>query len=263
MSGKLARLGQTSVVRFRIRLGGEEHIFDAWLARCPRQLLRHSGRIIFQKNKLVERKTEGRRRGGMAAHSLGVNSLGLIQPSQSHVVAHQITELDRIVGVEACAFQHFAERPVVLLKRGQVGCQVQGRDVIARISFLPKLARLNRLHQVARGQGVVQTLDSKLLPLAHAVAQGVGLLEILGGQACFSEIDVSYAQRGVSHGEIGIKLYGKLIERDGCRIISALLCRSPPGISLQGFERRCGGLFERSAELADGAQGFSQLAADF
>src|ERR1700726_621845 len=62
------------------------------------------------------------------------------------------------------------------------------------------------------------------------------------------------------HGEVRIELDGAFEVGNGLRIFKSLVLCLPKAESLQGFERRSGGPFERRGKLLHRADGLAQLA---
>ena len=72
------------------------------------------------------------------------------------------------------------------------------------ISLRPEFVGLARLFQVA-GNIMVETLDGKLLALAHALAQLVRLPRALRPEGSLPETVIAVTERRVSHGEIRVE----------------------------------------------------------
>src|SRR4029077_1402154 len=80
------------------------------------------------------------------------------------------------------------------------------------------------------------------------------------GQISLREIAIGHAQGGMRHGEVGIEFNGTLEMGNGLVVVKSHVRGLAEAECLQGFERRGGGLFERSGELLHRAYGLAQLA---
>ena len=102
--------------------------------------------------------------------------------------------------------------------------------------------------------------DIEPFALAGSFFQVERLCDKTRGQVSLREVAVGHAQGGMRHGEVGIELDGAFEMGNGLRIFESLMLRLAKAESLQGFERRSGGLFERRGELLHRADGLAELA---
>ena len=142
--------------------------------------------------------------------------------------------------------------------------QVVRRHSISRIGLRPEFIGLARFFQVAGDKVIVVRLDVELLPLAHALAQFVGLPRVLRCQGWFPrDCDSSSRARHRPWRNSGRGGWpaGTRARRRHSRLSHQGL--PSQAVGLQGFERGRGGLLEWRIEFLHRAQRFAQLVAQF
>ena len=133
---------------------------------------------------------------------------------------------------------------------------------IAFIRSRPQLRGLDRLLGISGGLRVVVDGDEESLRIGGAIAQFVRSPDAFLGELTLSDIAIHPGQKRMRHGELSIEGEGAPEQRHDVRRSHCGSDVPGSGVSLQGIQRRRGGLRQRRVVLAEGSQRLAGMRAE-